>query len=138
MKTRQSPLLAAWPASVAAGPIFVFSFAAASAFSLLPRPIPVDASVVMLIVIALAPSAIVGFIISILPNAIGIHVLSIAGEASETAREPIVWMGVGGLLGLLFAIVFGAFDGSIPVALALIATSAASAGLCRARIRWED
>jgi hypothetical protein len=138
MNSRESPLFAVWPASVAAGPIFVLSFAAASAFSLLPRPIPIDASVVMLNIIALVPSAIVGFMISILPSAIGAYFLSLAGETSETARAPTSWIGIGAALGFGLAVLFGAFPDSAATTFALVSTSSLCAGLCRARIRWED
>lgn len=138
MRIAASRLGAALQASVAAGPIFVLSLAFAEAFSTIPRPIPFEPwPAIGGFVFLLVPSCIVGFIISLLPNIFGTCLLSAAGEASATAREPVVWMGVGGMLGFGIALVFGIFEFSLEATLALVSTSAACAGICRKQMSWE-
>ena len=137
MRSVGSPVIAALPASAAAGPIFVLSLAAAQAYALVPEPVPFDPGVLLMLLATLVPTALFGFIIAFLPNAIGTHVLSVAGESSETARAPMFWIGVGAALGFGFAMLFGAFEASLPAGFALVVTSAGSAGLCRRGIAWE-
>ena len=135
-------LFAALPASATAGPIFLLSLSAIHAYSQLPEPIPFDGNAALLLLfsflVMLVPTIMVGFVLSFLPNALCTHILTLAGESSETAREPVLWMGIGGLLGLGIAILFGAFEASIAVTLALMTTSIACAGICRSRTCWED
>lgn len=138
MKTLHSPILAALPASTAAGPVFLLSYIGLAVLTIIPGPIPADPEFVIALVFALVPAVIVGFLLSFVPNAMGAYLLSFAGESSETARDPVVWMGVGGILGFGIAVLFGAFESSTEATLALILTSIVCAGICRARTRWED
>ncbi|MEA3048982.1 MAG: hypothetical protein QOG84_818 [Sphingomonadales bacterium] len=100
MTTVASPVFAALPASAAAGPVFVLSLAAAQIYSFMPEPVPIDPASLAMTLALLIPAAVAGFLISFLPNAIGAHILSRAGEFSETARAPISWIAVGAALGL--------------------------------------
>ena len=139
MRTLGSPAFAALPASAAAGPIFLLSLGAAQAYALVPQPIPIDlGSLAIYLAFALVPAAIFGFVIGFVPNAIGTHVLSKAGETSQTARAPIFWVGIGAALGFGFAVLIGVFRDSPAGTFALVLTSAICAGLCRARTQWED
>jgi hypothetical protein len=138
MKKRESSLFTPLLASAAAGPVFVLSLAAAQVYSLMPEPVPIDPTALVMILLLLVPATVVGFLISFLPNAIGAHILSAAGEASEAARAPISWIAVGAALGFGLAMMFGAPPDGGPVTFALVFTSAACAGLCRARTRWES
>lgn len=84
------------------------------------------------------PSALVGFLLTYLPNAIGASLLASAGEVNRVGREPIVWMATGAASGLLLAIVFGGSSDSGIWTFATVSTSTVCAALCRAQTRWED
>jgi ABC-type thiamin/hydroxymethylpyrimidine transport system permease subunit len=137
MKTRESPFFAAIYASAAAGPMFLLSLAAAEAYKFLPQPIPFDPTYLVFL-IWLVPAFVVGFIISFVPNAIGAHLLSKAGEVSEAAREPLIWIGAGAAAGFGLALLFRTFQYSDPGTFALVLTSASCAGICRAWTAWDS
>jgi putative flippase GtrA len=136
MRIVRSPFYNAIVPSAAAGPVFLLSLIGAGAYSLLPQPIDFRPEYLLAFVAALVPSTIVGFLFSYLPNAIGTFILSSAGEMSEAAREPAVWVAIGAGTGWLLALLFGAFPESGIGTFALVSTSAASAGLCRAQTKW--
>lgn len=136
MRIVRSPFYNAIFPSAAAGPVFLLSLICAGAFSMVPQPIAIEPAYLVGFLAALVPAMIVGFLLSYLPNAIGTFILSSAGEMSEVAREPAVWIAIGGVVGWLLALLFGGIpDGGIGT-FALVATSAASAGLCRAQTKW--
>lgn len=137
MNNVRSPFHTAVVPSAAAGPVFLLSTAAASAYSLVPQPIEVPPEYLFAFLAALVPAFVVGFVLSFMLNAIGTKLLWAAGEVSALAREPIVWIATGAAAGLLLAILFGAFPGSGVASFALVSTSALCAGLCRAQTRWE-
>jgi hypothetical protein len=137
MKRARSPLYSAIVPSAAAGPVFLLSLAATYAYGLVPRSIDVPLVYLPAFLLALVPATIIGFLLSYLPNAFGTFILSAAGEISEVGREPAVWLLVGAGLGFLIALLFDVAPDNDIGTFALVATSAISAGLCRAQTRWE-
>ena len=138
MRNVGSPFYNAIVPSASAGPVFLLSLSAAGAYSLIPQPIEIRPEYLLALAAALLPALVVGFLLSYLLNAIGAYLLSLAGEMSEAAREPEIWIGIGAAAGLLLAMLFGAFPDSGVATFALVSTAAVCAGLCRAQTRWED
>ncbi|HEX8571118.1 MAG TPA: hypothetical protein VF759_00035 [Allosphingosinicella sp.] len=123
-------------ASLAAGPIFLASTAAASLYLRLPRPVVVEPWQAASFVLMAMPAVIVGFLLSVLPNMIGSRLMVRAGAALPWARAPVAWAASGALMGGGLVGLTGAFS-EPAAAFGLIATSACCAAICRLSVCWD-
>lgn len=124
--------------SVFAGPIYVASFALAEFCRQIPQAWPLSLEIVAAVVTTLVLSVIGGFVLSLAPNLLGAGIMAHAADASESARSPLAWIGVGAVTGALFALPFSWIGERIdPLTMfPLVATSAACAGLCWRFMGW--
>jgi hypothetical protein len=129
---------AALVTSVFAGPIYVVSFALAEYCRHIPQAVPVTIEIAPFVVGALVFSVIGGFVLSIMPNLLGAGIMAHAADASESARSPLAWVGVGAASGAIFALPFSWIGDRIdPLTMfPPVATSAACAGLCWRFMGW--
>ena len=134
MPRTSSPSIAL--ASLAAGPIFLISTAAAALYLQLPRPVVVDPWEAAQFALMAIPAAMVGFLLSGLPNLIGSRLLVRAGTFYPWARAPLAWSATGALLGGALAGLTGAFA-EPAYAFGLIVTSACCAAICRLSVCWD-
>lgn len=120
-------------ASIAAGPVFVASFAAALLYAQVPHAIPVEIGFADLGVVAfMAPIVVVaGFLLSLIPNLVGAAAMTAISGRHPLGRAPLLWVLAGGAIGGLLAWLMQIPDG--PTAFALVATSALCARICRWR-----
>ncbi len=123
-------------ASLAAGPIFLVSTELAAAYLQLPRALVLDPHQIVPILLFFFPAAIVGWLLSVLPNFVCSHLLLFTGEAIPAMRARLVWIGAGALLGTAIAGAFGAFA-EPAYAFGLILTSACCAAICRRSADWN-
>jgi hypothetical protein len=130
-----SPVRAALIASAAAGPLFLASFAAASAYLQLPHPIVVRAQDLDFGLVMAATMA--GFIIGFLPNLVGSAVMKAIGDTNAAARSAALWTAVGAAAGTAIALLFYGPQPDPTGSFAFIATSAICARLCRTQMHWE-
>jgi hypothetical protein len=136
MPARRSSTLPLALASLAAGPIFLFATGLAALYLQLPRPVVLEPGEVIAFAALAAPAALVGFVLSLLPNLVGRYLLIRAGGALPQMRRRAVWIATGALHGAALAWGTGAFA-QPPYAFGLILTSAACAGICRKSACWE-
>ena len=128
--------------SIAAGPIFVTAFGGATLYATLPQAIPIDPTSLQFEAIAAIFGVgilvlIFGFILALLPNALGGGVLGKLGLHSEIAQLPLIWVLVGcGLAAIAVALSAELRNEASPLATALIITSGLCALIVRRHTRW--
>lgn len=125
-------------ASLAAGPIFVVSTTLAALYLQLPRVVDVTVGPAQIGWLILVPVLVIpfGFALAIVPNAVGVCLLLLAGFEFPAARTRIAWIGTGMLFGALIAWATTGFD-EPAIAFGLISTSAFCAAICRRSARWD-
>lgn len=121
-------------AVLAAGPIFLASVLALQA-SEAGEGLPTMAGRAFVSLLAAPLSIPFGAFLAGVPVAAGIALLGFLGERHRRARRKRAWLGTGALMGAGIA---GLFTATGAVALALIATSVACAGLARYNVDWVD
>ncbi|HST37278.1 MAG TPA: hypothetical protein VLK25_11695 [Allosphingosinicella sp.] len=137
MKVIGTPVGAAVPASLVAGPVFVLSYAASLVYARLPHPIVVDPETLLGLATILLPATIVGFMIGYCVNIVGALIMAALSNHIRLVREPPAWVAAGAAIGGSIAFLLDGYGRDGP-AFALIATSAICAGLCRRGFDWVD
>jgi hypothetical protein len=128
--------------SIAAGPIFVTALGGAALYATLPKAIPIGPAVFDFAAISalLGMGLLVlmfGFVLALLPNALGGGVLGTLGLRSEIARIPVIWALVGiGLAAIPVALFPELRIEEAPIGAALIITSALCALIVRRHTKW--
>lgn len=102
----------------------------------LVAPMP-DSAVIPLILFALLISIPFGFLVAIVPCAIGAWFMAMLGRTNDGMRLPLAWAIVGGAVGSVPYWITGATTMDAGV-LACIATSASCALICRSGTGWND
>ncbi len=138
MKTRGSPLAAATFASLSAGPLFVMIVIVSGYVTSVPAAVPIPLEFVPTVTLILFLSFFIGAILAFIPILIGCSLMSVAGELSETAQDPLAWVAAGALSGAGIAALTAGFDDGAPLAAALILTAAICALICRSQFGWYD
>jgi hypothetical protein len=127
--------VAAFVASLAAGPLFLIFALGAFVCRESLRGIPVDPSLLMLDLYMFVPSLPVGFVLSFVPNYAGTWLMIGLTKLSDMNRSPIAWMLVGGFIaGLIGGVLSGQVD---EFTFIFAATGASCAAICRRWIDWE-
>ncbi|MBX3561893.1 MAG: hypothetical protein KF780_08770 [Sphingomonas sp.] len=130
-------MAAAIIASVPAGPLFVGIAILSNYVASVPAIVPFSLGFALVAIPVLFLSLLGGVVLAFFPILIGAHLMSAAGEFSETARDTMAWAIVGGLSGAGIAALTAGFDEGAPFAVALILTSAICALICRSQFRWD-
>lgn len=130
----RSPAAVAWPAMLAAGPLFTTATALASLYAELPAPVVIEPSTVFGFLFLQIPALVVGAVLALVPTLVGTGAMQALSRSCSWARSGAAWVLAGAALGVLIAAVFDAI-GTPPVAFGLVATSAGCAGLCHWRAR---
>lgn len=124
-------------ASLAAGPIFIFSAGVINGGLTPSSPIIVTPEGIALFFMMIIWTAPIGSMIAVLPNLIGTSVMAQLGRVSEKSRSPIVWAAVGFGAVALPVWGLGGFDHhDSPLGLAFAITGGACAVICHSRTRW--
>lgn len=136
MEHGRSTAASASLASIAAGPLFLFSYTFAALYLKLPAPIEIDLRIVPSFMLMLIPALIIGFTLAIIPTIFGTLAMSALARRNELARLPAAWVVVGGVCGALIATMVGRsqYGMDAETAFALISTSAICAVICR---KWS-
>lgn len=121
--------------SLAAGPAFVGAVLIGALLD--GRAIAVDPQFAAA-PIALIPVAAVGWFLAIGPNLLGTMAMGLLGRSNEGARLPVMWALAGAAAGGIPVGVLSSQTGGTGPAAAMAAAGAASALLCRSRVRWVD
>ena len=133
------PIMVALLPAFAAGPLFVATYACASLYLQMPRPILLEPSEMASLLVIMVPASLVGFVIGFVPIALGGAIMAALSERFEEARLPQSWAAAGALAGAgLDRLLFAQTPWSGPQDFAIIATSAACATLCWAMMRRSD
>ena len=123
-------------ASLAAGPIFAVSTAAAALYMHMPRPIEVEPAYVAPVLMMIVPIVAIGFVLSILLNLLGSRMLYFTGVLLPKTRAPAVWIGAGAAFGTFIAWQTTGFA-EPAVAFGLVTTSACCGAICRYSAFWD-
>jgi hypothetical protein len=130
MTRSYSPLGGVAFASLAAGPIFTFSYTLAAFYLRLPDPVAISPGDLLPWFAVLILSVFVGAILAVVPNVIGCSMMAALAETGTAARTPEAWVAAGAAAGTGIAVVFGV-DWPSEMFIALVATGAVCAGICR-------
>jgi len=136
MERSGSLILGVIAATLLAGPLFVVFFAVANIFRQFPEHIFIDSKDAQVLFLML-PAVVVGACISLIPNIIGANIMADLADEYPFARSSFIWAIVGASTAFVWiCIVPGLFDAG-PGGLALVATSAMCAVICRVYVNWS-
>lgn len=124
-------------ACLVAGPVFVWTNMLADLYLRLPQPILISPNDIAALLIFSLLATLFGFVLALLPTSLGTLLMHSLGEHVEAARTPLAWTLAGAAIGGGLAMLFGTWPDSPATALALVATSALCARICRRSVQWE-
>jgi hypothetical protein len=124
-------------ASLAAGPMVFGLIVLGSLYNALPAPIDIQPEELIGVIMGLFVASAVGFLIALAITLIGTNIMIALGNRFEVARYRLVWLIVGALLATAVCLVVDPTPELNEINIAIIASSAISAWLCRSSKPWE-
>jgi hypothetical protein len=129
-----SPVLVA---SVSAGPLVLASIMICGLYKTLPAPIEIELETVFGFGLALMMASVVGFLFALAITLVGTSIMIALGNRIEVARYRIIWLIVGALVAIAFCLIIDPNPEMSEFNIAIIASSAICAWLCRSSKPWE-
>ena len=126
-------------ASLIAGPVFLLSAVVTVAVLFPSQAIPVAADSIVTVAMVAVITTIIGFLIALLPTAIGTGIMAWVGCASPVSRLPVVWGFVGAATVAVLAWLPDGFGhGNARMGIAMTITGGVCALICRRYTRWIE
>ncbi len=124
-------------ASLAAGPLVFGLIVLGSLYKTLPAPINVQPESVFGLIMGLFVASGIGFLIALAITLIGTNMMIALGNRFEVARYRLIWLIVGALLATVVCLLVDPKTELHEINIAIIASSAICAWLCRSSKPWE-